>query len=103
MTRLFNYRLILIFGLLFLITGCEGAAESPTPSDYVQGTTILPTPMIFATNTPTATMPPTIVITGTPVARTTRTVVAPTPINWAIRVSSVPLFQQQQTLTCEEA
>jgi uncharacterized protein YvpB len=95
--------LIRVICVLFLMTGCEEVNDSPTPIDYVPDTTILPTPMIFATNTPSATMTPTVVIAGTPIARATRTVVPPTPISWAIRVSNVPLFQQQQTLTCEEA
>jgi len=88
---------------LFLMTGCEDANESPTPVDYVTDTTILPTPMIFATNTPAPSMTPTVVITGTPSARATSKVPSATPINWVIRVSNVPLLQQQQTLTCEEA
>lgn len=103
MTRQFYYCLLAASCILFLTTGCEDANDSPTPADYVPDTTILPTPMIFATNTPAPTATPTVVITGTPVARATSKLPSATPVNYAIRVSNVPLFQQQQTLTCEEA
>lgn len=89
--------------LLFLIAACEETNEAPTPADYTTDT-ILPTPIVFATNTPTATVTPTPVLTTTVAgARTPKPVVTPTAIAWTIRVTSVPLFQQQQTLTCEEA
>lgn len=86
------------------MAGCEEANESPTPADYTSDT-ILPTPMVFATNTPTATatVTPTAPISITVAARATKAVATPTSIAWAIRVTNVPLFQQQQTLTCEEA
>jgi uncharacterized protein YvpB len=95
---------MVLFG--FGLAACGEANDSPTPVEYSPETMILPTPMVFATNTPNATA--TVVPTGTAVAGTTppggaKRIATPTPVNWKLHVSGISLVQQQQTLTCEEA